>query len=1005
MASYQTHERDPLLDQGTQAMLERRAFEVFGALIVAVGLSVGLMLWTYSPEDPSWMVATDQPIQNAFGHFGASLASTMILLAGKGSWIVPLIVMTWGMRLVLHRGAERVLTRAIFLPLAAAAASIYGATLAAGPDWPHYFGLGGLFGDTFLGVLVNLLPLSPGLGIKTMSLIFGLMMLATGFLVAGFTRPELAALGRFLGTGLMTSFRALAGAARRGAGAGAGAGMTGFGQGGPQSAMAAEQRDGLVRRAGALAPEAGPADWGRAAPLRADSRFPGAQSDISAPGALRERSGLMSLVPSVLRRAAQPEPELVEPQLAQGAGRLSGLPDQDRIRSRISDAVRQRAAGQTGPAPAEMAEPADPISAAVRRREAGLTRPLAAPMAARPLAPGMRAEPPVSVRPAAGLAAGMTAAATSLDPGVASAGFASRRAPAAAEDDADLAIATDWDAELDPDEADFIPGPDLRAQIPATEPRRPIVQTAARKPAAPSRQALAEAQPRLRFDDPAPTYELPPLSLLSNPAKIQRHSLSNEALEENARMLESVLDDYGVRGGITSVRPGPVVTMYELEPAPGLKASRVIGLSDDIARSMSALSARVSTVPGRTVIGIELPNAVREKVVLREILSARDFGDTAMRLPLALGKDIGGEPIIANLAKMPHLLIAGTTGSGKSVAINTMILSLLYKLTPEECRLIMIDPKMLELSVYDGIPHLLSPVVTDPKKAVVALKWVVGEMEERYRKMSKMGVRNIDGYNGRVRESLAHGEMFKRTIQTGFDEDTGEPVFETEEFQPAVLPYIVVVVDEMADLMMVAGKEIEACIQRLAQMARASGIHLIMATQRPSVDVITGTIKANFPTRISFQVTSKIDSRTILGEQGAEQLLGMGDMLYMAGGGRVSRIHGPFVSDEEVEEIVSHLKSYGPPVYMSGVVDGPEDDTASEIDMVLGLGGDGSDDALYDQAVAIVAKDRKCSTSYIQRKLGIGYNKAARLVEQMEEEGVVTPANHVGKREILVPER
>jgi S-DNA-T family DNA segregation ATPase FtsK/SpoIIIE len=420
---------------------------------------------------------------------------------------------------------------------------------------------------------------------------------------------------------------------------------------------------------------------------------------------------------------------------------------------------------------------------------------------------------------------------------------------------------------------------------------------------------------------------------------------------------------------------------------------------------MSALSARVSTVPGRTVIGIELPNVHREKVVLREILSARDFGDSNLRLPLALGKDIGGEPIIANLAKMPHLLIAGTTGSGKSVAINTMILSLLYKLSPEECRLIMIDPKMLELSVYDGIPHLLSPVVTDPKKAVVALKWVVGEMEERYKKMSKLNVRNIDGYNGRVRESLARGEMFKRTIQTGFDEDTGEPVFETDEFQPVTLPYIVVVVDEMADLMMVAGKEIEACIQRLAQMARASGIHLIMATQRPSVDVITGTIKANFPTRISFQVTSKIDSRTILGEQGAEQLLGMGDMLYMAGGGRISRIHGPFVSDEEVEEVVNHLKSFGPPAYMSGVVDGPEDDAASDIDAVLGLGsGDGSDDALYDQAVAVVAKDRKCSTSYIQRKLGIGYNKAARLVEQMEDQGVVTPANHVGKREILLPE-
>ncbi|NJM84154.1 MAG: hypothetical protein HC844_18425 [Tabrizicola sp.] len=558
---------------------------------------------------------------------------------------------------------------------------------------------------------------------------------------------------------------------------------------------------------------------------------------------------------------------------------------------------------------------------------------------------------------------------------------------------------TDWQAEDD----DFDGDEALPQRTDYAADRKPVVQHLARK-TAPSRQAMEETQPRLRFEERKPLYELPPLNLLSNPVAIQRTQLSDEALEENARMLESVLDDYGVKGEIVAVRPGPVVTMYELEPAPGLKASRVIGLADDIARSMSALSARVSTVPGRSVIGIELPNAVREKVVLKEILSARDFGDSQMRLPLALGKDIGGDPIVANLAKMPHLLIAGTTGSGKSVAINTMILSLLYKLTPEECRLIMIDPKMLELSVYDGIPHLLSPVVTDPKKAVVALKWVVGEMEERYRKMSKMGVRNIEGYNGRVRETLAKGEMFRRTIQTGFDDETGEPVFETEEFAPVALPYIVVIVDEMADLMMVAGKEIEACIQRLAQMARASGIHLIMATQRPSVDVITGTIKANFPTRISFQVTSKIDSRTILGEQGAEQLLGMGDMLYMGNGARITRIHGPFVSDEEVEEIVNHLKSFGPPVYMSGVVDGVDDEKADDIDLVLGLGGDGSDDALYDQAVAIVAKDRKCSTSYIQRKLGIGYNKAARLVEQMEEQGIVTSANHVGKREILVPE-
>ena len=546
---------------------------------------------------------------------------------------------------------------------------------------------------------------------------------------------------------------------------------------------------------------------------------------------------------------------------------------------------------------------------------------------------------------------------------------------------------------------------DEATQIIPSVSHKKVVKTPSRKIFAKSTRAKNEAQPGLDFDGISQDFELPPLSLLTNPTNIQRHTLSDEALEENARLLESVLDDYGVKGEIVSVRPGPVVTMYELEPAPGLKASRVIGLADDIARSMSALSTRVSTVPGRSVIGIELPNENREKVVLREILSSRYFGDGKQKLPLALGKDIGGEPIVANLAKMPHLLIAGTTGSGKSVAINTMILSLLYKLTPEECRLIMIDPKMLELSVYDGIPHLLSPVVTDPKKAVVALKWVVGEMEERYRKMSKMGVRNIDGFNNRVVEAKKKGEMFSRTIQTGFDDQTGDPIFETEEFKPETMPYIVVIVDEMADLMMVAGKEIEACIQRLAQMARASGIHLIMATQRPSVDVITGTIKANFPTRISFQVTSKIDSRTILGEMGAEQLLGMGDMLYMAGGSKITRCHGPFVSDEEVEEIVNHLKAFGPPEYKSGVVDGPTDDKVEGIDQVLGLGGNTEgEDAIYDQAVAIVIQDRKCSTSYIQRKLAIGYNKAARLVEQMEDQGLVSPANHVGKREILIPE-
>ncbi len=500
-------------------------------------------------------------------------------------------------------------------------------------------------------------------------------------------------------------------------------------------------------------------------------------------------------------------------------------------------------------------------------------------------------------------------------------------------------------------------------------------------------------------------YTLPSLNLFAAPRASERTTLSKDIIDGNAATLESVLGDFGVRGEIINAHPGPVVTLYELEPAPGIKSSRVIGLADDIARSMSAVSARVAVVPGRNAIGIELPNPTREKVYLRELLSGRDYNESAAKLPLCLGKTIGGDSVIVDLSRMPHLLIAGTTGSGKSVAINTMILSLVYRLSPEQCRLIMVAPKMLELSVYDGIPHLLTPVVTDPKKAVVALKWAVREMEGRYKKISKLGVRNIDGYNARVAEAKAKGETLTRTVHTGYDKETGEAIYEKEELELEPLPFVVVIVDEMADLMMVAGKDIEGAIQRLAQMARAAGIHVILATQRPSVDVITGTIKANFPTRISFQVTSKIDSRTILGEQGAEQLLGQGDMLYMAGGGRISRVHGPFVSDDEVEKVVRYLKSQGQPEYLEEVTAGdPEDDedggtVFDATGMGLAEGGD-----LYQQAVAIVKRDRKASTSYIQRRLQIGYNRAATIMERMEQEGVVGQPNHAGKREILIPE-
>ncbi|WP_386331277.1 DNA translocase FtsK [Sulfitobacter sediminilitoris] len=819
---------------------------------------------------------------------------------------------------------------------------------------------GGLFGDTVMGAILTILPIGSTFTVKLMSLVMGVGILALGAFVLGFTKVELARIGRFLLVGVIMAYALVMAALGRSV------------SGAVHAGQKLHIRQAERRERNRIAAEE-QAAFEASQPVMTTPTAPALPPELMLTAeAPDQKTGLLARMPGLIKRPEQmPEPELVE---HYSDVVLDDMPGEDRIKSKIADVIKNRVRSTTAV-------------------HTATTAPLTKGRGRGPDALLLNSAPQTQLKPEPPL----TASARTVPPVTATKLSIDTVAPAAVA----VPPATSQEAALPLQEA---PAPEV-PPIPVAEPRN-IVQQPTRKPVQPSKQAKAEAQPTLSFEETHPGFELPPLNLLENPEEIQRLHLSDEALEENARMLESVLDDYGVKGEIVAVRPGPVVTMYELEPAPGLKASRVIGLADDIARSMAALSARVSTVPGRSVIGIELPNENREKVVLREILSARDFGDSNMRLPLALGKDIGGDPVVANLAKMPHLLIAGTTGSGKSVAINTMILSLLYKLTPQECRLIMIDPKMLELSVYDGIPHLLSPVVTDPKKAVVALKWVVGEMEERYRKMSKMGVRNIEGFNGRVREALAKGEMFSRTVQTGFDEDTGEPIFETEENTPEALPYIVVIVDEMADLMMVAGKEIEACIQRLAQMARASGIHLIMATQRPSVDVITGTIKANFPTRISFQVTSKIDSRTILGEMGAEQLLGMGDMLYMAGGAKITRCHGPFVSDEEVEEIVNHLKQFGEPDYVSGVVEGPAEDSEASIDAVLGLGGNtDGEDALYDQAVAVVIKDRKCSTSYIQRKLAIGYNKAARLVEQMEDQGLVSPANHVGKREILVPEQ
>ena len=534
--------------------------------------------------------------------------------------------------------------------------------------------------------------------------------------------------------------------------------------------------------------------------------------------------------------------------------------------------------------------------------------------------------------------------------------------------------------------------PRTRPTVAVAEPARPVMPAGRAK----DRKSVV-AQPSLALGD---NYQLPRLELLAPPPKEGRQQVDRAGLERNARLLESVLEDFHVRGEIVEVRPGPVVTMYELEPASGIKASRVIQLADDIARNMSALSARVATIPGRSVIGIELPNPKREMVSLSELIGSQAFEDQNMALPLILGKNIAGDPVIADLAPMPHLLVAGTTGSGKSVGLNCMILSLLYRYGPDDCKLIMIDPKMLELSIYDDIPHLLAPVVTEPGKAIRALKWTVEQMEERYRKMANLGVRALPSFNAKVREAKAKGSKLKRRIQTGYDADTGQPVYEDEEFDYEVMPQIVVVVDELADLMMTAGKEVEFLIQRLAQKARAAGIHLIMATQRPSVDVITGVIKANLPTRISFQVTSKIDSRTILGEQGAEQLLGKGDMLYMPGGKQIIRVHGPFVSDEEVRAVAEHWRKQGSPDYVQAVTEEPED--GGYLFDGQPTGEDDAETQLYRKAIQIVAESQKASTSYLQRQLRVGYNSAARLIERMEKDGLVGQPDHVGRREVLI---
>ncbi|MEW5425063.1 DNA translocase FtsK 4TM domain-containing protein [Amorphus sp. 3PC139-8] len=924
-----------------------------GALLVVVSLALIVALATWSVTDPSLSYAVDRPINNWLGWPGSVVADLLMQTVGLAAPLVVVLPLAVAAKLLRRRPPLLHWSRFLYALLAIAASAAALALVPASAGWPLPTGLGGALGDGVVAITVAPLGGAKGLAAIASVGVFALVAAFAAFRTAVPRPRHRLAAAAVASRGFdVRPVQPASEVTRRAR---------------PAQKRAPdpfEEEDDGEEDGGTLSAFAGRVThWALATRARYRRRFAGKTGTQNDP---RRRSGSLR---DALRKATAAEDEDVGFDTGFDEAAYGEEPAPPLRRRRVEPRF------DLGAWTDEVEEAVDDVRQARDDRD----------------------ETRFSREPEADEAQD--------DP------FADDN------DDPDPYDDPPFDVDDDPfDAADdgptYQPARETRAQAasPARERSQPqsvpAVTTRVSAPAGPAKagkRIIREAQPSL-LRNPG-EYEHPPLGLLMAPPAGRRDTgMTPESLEQNARILEGVLEDFGVRGEIINVRPGPVVTLYELEPAPGIKSSRVIGLADDIARSMSAVSARVAVISGKNAIGIELPNERRETVFLRELLASADFEKSKARLPLALGKTIGGESVITDLARMPHLLVAGTTGSGKSVSINTMILSLLYRLKPEQCRLIMVDPKMLELSVYDGVPHLLTPVVTDPKKAVVALKWAVREMEERYRKMAKLGVRNIDGYNNRLAEAQKKGETLTRVVQTGFDRESGEAIFEEETLDFEPMPYIVIIVDEMADLMMVAGKDIEGAIQRLAQMARAAGLHLIMATQRPSVDVITGTIKANFPTRISFQVTSKIDSRTILGEMGAEQLLGQGDMLYMAGGGRIQRVHGPFVSDEEVEEIVAHLKAQGVPDYLDQVTE-EDGETASQSSFDLGVDNMSESDDLYDKAVAVVLRDRKASTSYIQRRLSIGYNRAASLIERMEDEGVVGPANHAGKRDILVPER
>jgi len=920
-----------ILPEGGRDFLRRRMMELVGAAVAALGVVMLLALFTYSPGDPSLNHATSRAPHNTVGLPGAYMSDLLLQTFGLAIILVPVALITWGVRMVRTHYLGFFGLRLSLLLLALLMMSVACVGLGDVGGAATHAGPGGLVGLALVGRFRELvLSHSSGGSLALIEPVCAALAFIAMAPALGMNRTDLPLIFRIL----RAPFLGAAWAARA---------AVGLWRGKPP---ALDEEADLPAPAIGYAEIPGEIDASQYDPAHFQSRL----EQIPEEGApLPARESLMVDAPyAPIERPADEIPEMP-------AGHEPAMTMPPEQAPTTVESVQERTLF-------------DRLSGLRIEPILGRLRP-AAPAAER-VEPVMESSSPPMADSEPQPAAQSVSLAPSAEP-----------QPAEAYDDNPFT-------------------PDALAGEPPAAAASSGVTIVPRKSAVAQGKRAARAGQR-ELDLATGEYQLPPLDILSLPSRISAETkIDEEALEQNARLLETVLDDFGVKGQIVKVRPGPVVTLYELEPAPGTKSSRVIGLADDIARSMSAVSARVATVPGRNVIGIELPNARRETVFLRELLSTRHYEDTRLNLPLALGKDIGGDPVIADLARMPHLLIGGTTGSGKSVAVNTMILSLLYRLPPDRCRFIMIDPKMLELSVYQDIPHLLTPVVTEPRKAIVALKWVVREMEDRYRAMSSLGVRNIAGYNDRLNDARRKGQALTRQVQTGIDPETRRPVFEEEEIDLTPLPFIVVIIDEMADLMLVAGKEIEAAVQRLAQMARAAGIHVIMATQRPSVDVITGTIKANFPTRISFQVTSKIDSRTILGEQGGEQLLGQGDMLYMAGGGKIARVHGPFVSDTEVEEVVRHLRAQGAPAYIESVTDDPDAEEGG-----LGLPGeggeDGESDQLYDQAIALVARERKCSTSFIQRYLQIGYNRAARIVERMEREGVVSPANHVGKREVL----